>query len=290
MERIGAATGGGILVSYALVQAALAGLVVLPPLALVLLIASLLAVSGLSYIQAEARGWVAAHKEDLVCAIYNAEDATTARADVWAYLDDEWDVAGDPQFVKMLFSNWLLANLFDGSLAGYDEWSGDYSAGYCGVCVTPALPFTRQTYFNPCPQEWTGTGVCWSIYGETRMCLNGGAFLESISGSWYWGVTDLIDVVLEAQFFSKYGYGNTVGYLTLDRSADGLTGWAAQKSATLTTLEAVGIPTTKTQEWEDYTITPGYYRLRLNGQAGQGDSYPFPLMTVRVKCIFKEPD
>ena len=90
-----------------------------------------------------------------------------------------------------------------------------------------------------------------------------------------------LDVRIEVDAFSKYGYGNTVGYATIDTWTEGA--WAGRWQHTFTTLEPAGSLTRSFTVQLNNPRVGDLFRLRLRGQAGQGDEDPWPFMPVRVR-------
>lgn len=135
MEKMVVVSGSGTILTVVALLAAFVFSAIVPPLAIVMLIATVLATIGLSGIQAEAQQWIALHKFGLVCCIFEAANAAAARAALEAYIDANWDIPGSPAILLYMLNFYVLSNVFDGTMPNYTDWEASYSAAYCETCV-----------------------------------------------------------------------------------------------------------------------------------------------------------
>lgn len=129
--------GSGVLLTFVVIQGLIIASAIVPPIAIVLAIATLLAAIGLASINEQAKLWVQAHKQSMVCIIFEAANTLDAASQLHSYIDAEWSVDGSPAIVKWLLNASTLSRIFDGAVAGYEGWEGDYSAAYCVACQEP---------------------------------------------------------------------------------------------------------------------------------------------------------
>lgn len=137
MQKIAvvAAYGGVVTVVALLATFVLSAIV--PPLAIVALAATALATLGITAIQSEAQQWIELHKQNLVCCVFDAPNAAAARIALESYIDANWDIGGSPAVLLYMLNYYVLSNVFDGTMPGYANWEGMYSAAYCESCVPP---------------------------------------------------------------------------------------------------------------------------------------------------------
>jgi len=156
IDRLGdmnTALGAGIVLNFAAVMAMMIVGAFVPPIVIVLAIAAVLAQLGLSALTTEGTLWLSDAKQDIVCAIFNAESTLDARTAVMDYIDEEWDVEGSPAVIKYMLNWWALSHVFDGNMPGYEDWSGDYSAAYCTACTAPGE--FKFTWNFPPDTDWS---------------------------------------------------------------------------------------------------------------------------------------
>lgn len=129
----------GTVVTFAILNTVLIASTIAPPLALVIIIVEALAALGTDLMGTAVGAWLVEHKANLVCRIYNADDVATARQELQAYIDEEWDVVAGPQAVEYLLGRRAISRIYDGTMPDYDDWQAGYSDSYCDACLEPIV-------------------------------------------------------------------------------------------------------------------------------------------------------
>jgi len=197
-------SGAGMTLTFVVLESALVATTIIPPVGVVMMIASLIAIIGLSLIQQAAQDWIVEHKQCLVCAIFNAATVSQARADLEAYIDAEWDIAGSPAVFRHLLNDKTLSRIFDGNLPDYDDWKGGYSAAYCAVCSTAVTG--SDWWASPLDENYN------TLSGASPGCWDGVVPSEQVMCGLIWRVQNMSGSSLLLKCMSNHEAGCDGGY------------------------------------------------------------------------------
>ena len=236
----------------------------------------------------ELQNVLASSKDELICAVYYglAVDYSAAFTGARGIIDSWSTVSSiDKALCRLMFQPWATA-LMQKALSNATTWALlNITDGFCDDCETDPDLWIREWNFPPCPGVFLGTFPCSSYECPG---LNGGAS-EAYTATW--SLADMashLDVRIEVDFFSKFGYGWTVGYANVQVWTAGA--WVNRWGATCTTLEPIGSATHTVVELEASPRVDDLFRLRLTGQPGQGDEDPWPFNPVRVRVQLTTPE
>lgn len=231
---------------------------------------------------------ITAAKEELVCALSDGltMDYRAAAAAAEAVINDLAGLTSiDKIFTRLMFSPWAIA-LAQKALDNATTWALlNVDPDFCDDCEPDPDLFVREWNFPPCPGIWAGGFPC-SSYGGPG--LNGSAVIATTPSFTLSHMPANLDVRVECDFFSKFGYGWTVGYVNIQYWDD--PDWVTRWTCTCTTLEPVGTATFAFSEGDDSPRVGDLFRVRLGGQPGQGDTDPWPFNPVRVKLVLSTPE
>lgn len=218
-----------------------------------------------------------ASKEELVCAVYRGleTDYRTAEAAARDVIESMESASPmDKVVLRLMFAPFAIKLSQTAWTAGTTWATSNVETDYCLVCEEYGLPFEYIVTFPPCnPSGWTGD---WDCTGDGEMAMNGSHYAFSptwaVDGSVNW------DVELECRWRSRFPSGWTVGSMRLEQW-NGVDDWDVifGTNADLTTSQAAGQLNTRIDLSEDVVVSSEPIRMRVAGQAGQGDTSPWPM-------------
>ena len=227
---------------------------------------------------ADVQNALLAHREELICAVYNGltydYDAAHARArDV---IDDIGELSPlDLVVMRAMFAPWAqrLASL--AYTAGTDWAVANVAAAACDDCT---WVYEHIYTFPPSPGDWTGgfptyigrwPGINIEEEGESVAFV-----LPSI--------VENIDIEIQAKYVSDHGFGNTVGAIWVEYQDVG-DAWHKIGQATMHTNVLAGFVSDHTEILEDRAALRNDLRISLHGQAGQTETDPWPFMPLYIR-------
>lgn len=230
---------------------------------------------------ADVQNALLAHREELICAVYNGltydYDAAHARAkDV---IDDIGELSSiDLVVLRAMFAPWALKLVSLAYTAATDWAVANVAAGACDDCTW----VYEQIYtFPPSPGDWTGGFPSyigrWPGINNNEDGYSPAFVIPSI--------VENIDIEIQVKFVSDHGYGNTVGAVGVDYQDVG-DDWHQITQATMTTLVLEGFVTDRTEVLTNINVPRNDLRIHIKGQAGQAETDPWPFMPlyIRVKA------
>lgn len=229
---------------------------------------------------ADVQNAVLAHREELICALYNglAYDYTAAKSRAADVINDIEELSPlDLVVIRALFAPWAIKLASLAYTAGTDWALANVVAGACDDCT---WVYEHIYIFPPSPGTWTG-GFPTYIGRYPGINIDEDAYsvpfvLPSIAEN--------IDLEVQTIYMSSHGWGNTVGAVVLDYQ-DAADDWHALAQSTLTTLVLQGFFTDKTEVLSDFNVPRNDLRIHIKGQAGQTETDPWPVMPryIRIK-------
>lgn len=158
----------GAAITFSLFQTLVLASVVVPPVAVVLAIVEVLVVAYTALSVLAVEEWIGDHKFGLVCAVFNSDTQGEAMAAIAAYVAENWDLLIGPQFFNLLVNQKVVSQIFDGTMPNWDDWSGGYSAGYCGGCPEPPIQGPDWFAVPVYGPDWTRSRL---VDGEISWCF-----------------------------------------------------------------------------------------------------------------------
>ena len=228
------------------------------------------------------RNTVWANRDELICAVYagltyDYRAAADRAEEVIATMTSLSPI--DRILMRAMFAPWAMA-LASKAYTQATAWAlANVSAGVCDDCDY-VDEFTWA--FPPCPGDWTGAFPCYlDRYPGINVNEDGYSASFTIDS-----ITSNIDIEIECQYSSKFGSGWTVGYVQVQYQ-DAALDWNTLGTLQCTTSVAAGAVNTSTDTDTDQAIDRNVLRIKISGQAGQGDEdpYPFQPSAIRVKII-----
>lgn len=219
-----------------------------------------------------------ANRDELICAVWNglAIDYSSAEENATEVISniDGLSVL-DKLALRMLYSPWAIG-LCEKAWTNQTAWAlANTAAGACDLCTW----WSRETWtLPPCPGAWTGTFTCTSqgflgIKADTLAYSNTFTLPDIL--------TD-VDFELECHWTSVHPTGWTVGTLWVQYQDVGLV-WHDVAALTCTNNAAAGALNITSGDLLDRTIPRNVLRIKLNGQAGQMQTDPWPYEVCYVR-------
>lgn len=230
---------------------------------------------------ADVQNSLLAHREELICALYNglSYDYDSAHLRARNVIDDIEGLSPvDLVVMRALFAPWAqkLASL---AYTAATDWAvANVAAGACDDCT---WVYEKVYEFPPVPADWTGGFPDWiGRYPGINQNEDGYSVDFELPS-----IVDNVDFEYQVIFSSALGFGFTVGYVTLEYQ-DGGMAWHSFSQATCTTTVLAGFWTDQTTTDTDKTVTTNTLRVHIRGQAAQSESDPWPFMPryIRVKA------
>lgn len=219
-----------------------------------------------------------ANKEELICAVWTGlgvdyRMAETAALAVISGIEELSPI--DILVFRAMYAPWafaLAARAHDNATA----WAiANVTAGACDDCD---WWWQRTWTFPPCPGDLTGTFPCSSAgrpsFNAVPVAYCAGLELPDILSN--------VDIHIECEFKSRFGYGFTVGYVRIEYQ-DVAEDWHTLKELTCTTLQPAGDENSSEDTGEDIAVPRNVLRLQIHGQAGQGEEDPWPFMVRWIR-------
>lgn len=229
---------------------------------------------------ADVQNSLLAHREELICAVYNglSYDYDTAYHRARDVVDDIEGLSPlDLVLMRSLFAPWAqkLASL--AYTAGTDWALANVAAGACDDCT---WVYEKIYIFPPSPGDWTG-GFPSYIGRYPGINVNEDGYSADFELP---SIVEQVDFEIQTIFMSDHGISNTVGYVTIEYQ-DVATDWHALAQATLTTTVLAGFFTDRTDTDTDKTVPRNVLRVHIRGQGGQSETDPWPFMPryIRLK-------
>lgn len=228
------------------------------------------------------RNVVWANRDELTCAVYAGltYDYRTAETRASEVIETMTSLSAvDRLLMRAMFSPWAMA-LASKAYTQATDWAlANVSAGACDDCE-----FVDEWIwtFPPCPGTWTGAFPCYlDRYPGINVNEDGYSASFTIES-----ITSNIDVEIECKYSSKFGTGWTVGYVLVEYQ-DAALDWNTLHILQCTTSQAAGAVNTSLLTTLDKAIDRNVLRVSISGQAGQGDTDPYPFMPkyIRVKIV-----
>jgi hypothetical protein len=280
--EMGVAIRSGTIVSFSVVNGWLVLTVISIPVSIVILVVTILIALGITWAYEAVVTWIEEHKTGLVCAIYNGTDMTSAYDAVQAYIADNWDAGSGQNLVQSLITRTVIGEIYEGLARGYTAWSGGYSEEFCLYCEElPHGEILTETW-PPCPADmFLDGGVCYN----GRLSFN--ADVDPAHQPYIVDLTEYTKLHIETTWHSRFNAGWTVGSVVVHRwDAEG-NDWSYVWQHTLTnTVDAGG------ENWDDEmhefgaSLPGGLHRIVLQGQEGQHDVDPYPMMLDAVSVTW----
>ena len=230
---------------------------------------------------ADVQNSILAHREELICAIYNglSYDYNTAYQRAKDVIDDIGALSPlDLIVMRALFAPWALKTASLAYTAGTDWAVANVDADACDDCT---WVYEQVYIFPPVPGDWTGGFPDWiGRYPGINANEDGYSVDFELPD-----ILTTVDFTYQVIFASALGSGFTVGYVTLEYQDVGLD-WHAFSQATCTTTVLAGFFTDQTSTDSDKTVTTNTLRVHIRGQAAQNETDPWPFMPryIRVRA------
>lgn len=224
---------------------------------------------------------VLAHREELICAVYNGltYDYNMAYTRARNVIDDIEELSPvDLVVIRTMFSPWAMKLASLAYTAATDWAVANVAAGACDDCT---WVYEMIYEFPPVPGDWTGGFPSW-IGRYPGINVNEDGYSAEFSLP---SIVDHVDFEYQVIFASDHGLGNTVGYVTIEYQ-DVALDWHGFTQTTCTTTVLAGFFTDQTSLDEDKTVTTNTLRVHIRGQAGQSETDPWPFMPryIRIKA------
>ena len=227
---------------------------------------------------ADVQNALLAHREELICAVYNGLSYDYAMAHSLArnVIDDIGELSSlDLILMRALFGPWAqkLASL--AHTAGTDWALANVVAGACDDCTWVYEQIYR---FPPSPGDWTGGFPSYiGLWPGINVNEDGYSVDFELPS-----IVEHVDFEIQTKFVSDHGLGNTVGYVSVEYQ-DIATDWHIVGQATMTTSVLAGFVTDRS-DWDwDKTIPRNVLRVHIRGQAGQTETDPWPFMPLYIR-------
>lgn len=229
---------------------------------------------------ADVQNAVLAHREELMCALYNGlsydyNSATNHASDVINSMTELSPL--DLLLMRALFSPWAIKLASLAYTAGTDWALANVVAGACDDCT---WVYEHIYIFPPSPGDWTGAFPTYiGRYPGINMNEDGYSLAFVLPS-----IAENIDCEVQTIFMSDHGWGNTVGAVVLDYQDAG-DAWHALAQSTLTTTVLAGFFTDRTEVLTDINVPRNDLRIHIAGQNGQSETDPWPMMPryIRIK-------
>lgn len=223
------------------------------------------------------------HKHELICAVWGglAEDYRAVEERATEVIANMSGLSAlDKIALRMLYSPWAIG-LAEKAWTNQTAWAiANVDAGVCDTC---AWWFRKTWTLPPVPALWTGT---FTPTPEGRL----GIKADTLAYSETFTLPDIltnVDFAIEGQWSSVHPSGWTVGYIWLQYQDVGLT-WQDVGAITCTNNAGAGAINTVNSNLLNRAIPRNVLRFKLNGQAGQMQTNPWPFEVGYIR-VTAEP-
>lgn len=222
------------------------------------------------------------HREELICAVYNglSYDYDMAHLRARDVIDDIGELSPiDLVLMRAMFAPWAQKLASMAYTAATDWALANVASGACDDCT---WVYEAVYEFPPSPGVWTG-GFPSYIGRWPGINVNEDGYSPNFVLP---SIVENVDFEIQCIFASDHGYGNTVGYVSVEYQDVGLD-WHIVGQATETTLVLAGFFTDRTDTDNDKNVPRNVLRVHIRGQAGQTETDPWPFMPryIRVKIV-----
>ncbi len=262
--------------------AAMAGTIVLAiPVGILLALLWKLIEIDVAGSMADVRNAIWSYQHELICAVWGGLGADYRAAeeratDVIEGMDGL--TALDKLALRMMFSPWAIG-LAEKAWTNQTAWAlANVSAGVCDLCTF----WTRKTWnLPPCSGPWTGTFTC-TPQGRLGIKSVTFAYSENFTiGS----IATNVDVNMQCSWSSTHPSGWTVGTMWVQYQDVGLV-WHDVCALTCTNNVVAGLMNSAEDDLLNKAIPRNVLRIKLNGQAGQTQTNPWPFEVGVVQITF----
>lgn len=224
-----------------------------------------------------------AHKQELICAVWGglANDYRAVEERATEVINGMSGLSPlDKVALRMLYSPWAIG-LVEKAWTNQTAWAiANVDAGMCDTCTW----WFRKTWtLPPCPDTWTGTFTCTP---EGRL----GVKSDTLAYSENFVLPDVvtnINFAIDGEWSSAHPSGWTVGYIWLQYQDVGLV-WQDIGALTCTNNTGIGGMNTINGNLLNRAVPRNVLRFKLVGQAGQGQTNPWPFETGYLR-VTAEP-
>lgn len=257
------------------------------PIGILMAAVAALAVGGITiYLDAQ-KDWLLEHRKEIVCAVFSANTAQQARANLKALFDAQWTLAqGDRYLVELCYWYTTMNKAYDG---GFTEAQlNEYDDEYCSSCEAPPgllcdVPLSVEQYsgtFTPWGDFAAfGVGPGWPDCPLGTQTLAGADIPNEYSDNTY-------DVTGTVYGRSGFDVGSTVGYVTLRGYKPLTEEWETVCAVTFTTTEGPMVATIveNTAAGIDMTVY-SLLRVEANNQPASCKEDPGPGFVLEGFCF-----
>jgi len=223
-----------------------------------------------------------AHKDELICAVWTglATDARTAETAAQEVITNiQGFSAIDIIVFRAMYAPWTFA-LAARAHANASDWAlANVTPGACDDCE---WWYQVEWTWPPCPGDLVGDQPC-SDYGRPSFNED---YTGVIAGLTLPDILTNVDIHIACEYKSFFGFGWTVGYVTLEYQDVGLA-WHALKTLTCTTTGLAGLENENDDLELDIAVPRNVLRVKVVGQPAQGQEDPWPMMVRWIRVIVK---
>jgi hypothetical protein len=226
-----------------------------------------------------------AYKDDLICAVYNglAVDYREAESEAVEVIQSMDLSPIDMILLHCCYCPWTFM-LAKKAHDNETDWAtANVVPGYCWIC--PEIPVTNTISedWPPCPGDyWPENGICYL----NLWCFN----QNNEPSEQYVQVTvdPVATLTVSADWVSCHPSGWSVGSVSFYYWDAGFSTWQSVHTFSFTnSLPAGQLNTMKNAVYNIPTpISAPYWRMDIAGQAGQGESEPYPLELGSIDVVF----
>lgn len=227
---------------------------------------------------ADVQNSLLAHREELICAVYNGltYDYTAAAARAADVIAEMSELSAlDRVVMRAMFTPWAMKLASLAHTAGTDWAVANVQAGACDDCT---WVYEHIYTFPPSPGDWTGGFPTWIGRYPGINQNEDGYSAEFVLPS----IVENVDVEIQVKFISALGYGYTVGWVGLQYQDVG-DAWHDVTGTSMTTLVLQGFVTDRTDIMGDRNVPRNDLRIQIKGMNGQTQTDPWPFMPLYIR-------
>ena len=227
---------------------------------------------------ADVQNSILAHREELICAVYNGlsydYDAAYHRAkDV---IDDIGALSSiDLIVMRALFAPWAIKTASLAHTAGTDWAIANVDADACDDCT---WVYEQIYIFPPSPAAWTG-GFPTYIGRYPGLNMNEEMYSEAFVLP---SIVENVDIEIQIKFISCLPIAYTVGWIGVQYQDVG-DAWHDVTGMSTTTSVLTGFVTDQTSVLTDLNVPRNDLQVEIKGMNGQSETDPWPLMPLYVR-------
>lgn len=223
---------------------------------------------------------VVAHRDELICAVYQGltydyRMAETRASEVIEGIGEFSPI--DALLARAMFSPWAMALASKAYTQGTD-WA--IANVWVDACDTCDWVYEMVYEFPLCPGDFTGGFPCysgrWPGLNQSEDGYSPNFTIPDIGAN--------VDIEVEVRYMSSHGIANTVGAIEV-QFQDVALDWNTVGLQGCTTNVIAGAINIHESTSTDKNVTRNVLRVWMHGQAGQAETNPWPLMPsyIRVK-------